>query len=208
MTGPSGRRRLDALAAAMAVVTLGALAAAAWLRFGPAPAASTPAVGAVAPPLRLLDPDSGEPVVLLGLRGRVVWVTFWAARSPSGPAVLKALDGIWGRSRARSRFTMVAAAVDADDPAPVRAAVSEAGVDVPVFLASPETRRAFGAGDGVLHVVIDEVGRVTAIASGMAEETLSRLSDLVGRRLDDLEPFGGRRFAAGARGGIPRGHRL
>jgi hypothetical protein len=196
MTGPAHRRRLDPLGAAMVVVTLGALGTAAWLRFGPPPAAPTPAVGAMAPPLRLLELDSGEPVVLLGLHGRVVWVTFWTARSPSGRAVLATLGGVWARFRARSRFTMVAAAVEADDPAPVRAAVAEAGVDVPVFLASPQTRRAFGAGDVPLHVVLDEGGRVAAVARGMADETVTRLSELVERRLDDLEPFGERHFAA------------
>jgi hypothetical protein len=197
VTGVPARRRIDPLGAVMVVITLGTLGTTAWMRLGPPRAAPTPSVGAVAPPLRLLEPDSGEPVVLLGLHGRVVWVTFWTARSPSGRSVLTSLNRVWARFRARSKFTMVAAAVEADDPALVRAAVAEAGVDVPVFLAAPETRRAFGAGDVPLHVVLDEGGRVAAIASGLAEGTLTRLSELVGRRLDDLEPFGGRHFAQG-----------
>src|SRR4051812_39439822 len=99
----------------MIAIILGALGTTAWLRFGPRPAGPTPAVGSVAPPLRLLEPETGEPVVLVGLHGRIVWVTFWTARSPSGPAVLRALDGAWARFRARSKFTRIAAAVEADD---------------------------------------------------------------------------------------------
>ena len=76
--------RIDGVTAIMVVVTAAALLGAAWLRTRRPTTDEPPAVGALAPPLRLLDLDTLEPVVLVGLRGKVVWVVFWSADSPYG----------------------------------------------------------------------------------------------------------------------------
>ena len=77
------KRRIDGVTAIMVVVTAASLLGAAWLRTRRPPENEPPAVGALAPPLRLLDLETSEPIVLVGLRGKVVWVVFWSADSPS-----------------------------------------------------------------------------------------------------------------------------
>jgi hypothetical protein len=182
----------------MAMVTSVALVWAAWLRFGPEGPAEPPAIGSQSPPLRLLDPETTEPLVLLGLRGRVVWVTFWTTGSPSDVA---GLDRVWRRLRGRRQFSMVAAAVDNPPPGRVRAAVGQPKSGLPVYLATPETCRAFGAASRnlPLHLLIDERGRVGALARGSGNEILSRLSAQAERWLDAMEPLGDTHFAMGKR---------
>lgn len=187
----------------MALVTTVALAWGAWLRFGPPPPAEPPGIGGTPPPLGLLDANTEEPLVLLGLKGRVVWLTFWTAGSP---ADLGTLDRVWARFRLRNRFTMVAAAVDSAAPGRVRAVVDHARSGLPVYLATPQTCRAFGAlpPNLPLHVLIDETGRVGAVAQGSSRELLDRLQGQAERWLDELEPIGKTRFAMRT---PPSGHR-
>ena len=93
---------------------------------------------------------------------------------------------------------MVTAAVEADDPAAVRTAVEAAGVDLPVYLAGPETRRRFHAQDAdpPLHVLIDAGGRILAMARGDGRPTIDRIAEQARRRLDELDPIGETRFAS------------
>jgi hypothetical protein len=185
----------------MAVVTGLALAWAAWLRFGPGPTPEPPTVGGAPPSsvLRLLDPNTSEPLrlPLTGPARRVVWVSFWSAAAPGSRADLTGLQAAWSRLKARPRFVMAAAAIEADRPAAVREAAAAAGATLPVYLAPPETRRAFGAGPEnlPLHLLIDETGRVGAVARGGDSPTLTRLADQAERWLDELEPLGRARFA-------------
>jgi hypothetical protein len=197
MTENTARRRIDWVSAAMALVTSLALAGAAWMRFGPAPASEPPGVGTLAPPLRLLDPATSEPLVLLGLRGKVIWLTFWSADSPSARADLVALDRVWNRLRARPKFAMAAVAIEAEHPDRVRAMLAEMKARLPVYLAPAETRRAFGAtGSHVpFHLLFDETGRVGAVARGGAPGVLDRLARQAEQWLDELEPLGPTRFA-------------
>ncbi len=202
----SCRRRVDVVTALMTVVTVTAIVGAAWLRYGPAssrarPAAGDVSVGAEAPPLRLLDLETSEPMVLLGVGDRVMWVVFWSADSASGRACLPELEAAWKKLKAHRRFALVTAAVEADDPGVVRAAVAASGVDLPVYLASPETRRRFHAqaADPPLHVVIDAGGQVVTMARHAGQSTIDRIAKQVRHRLDELDPIGETRFAA--RGG-------
>ena len=139
------KRRIDGVTAIMVVVTAAALLGAAWLRTRRPTTDEPPAVGALAPPLRLLDLETLEPVVLVGLRGKVVWVVFWSADSSTAKSSLAAIESAWNSLKARARFTMVPAAVETDHPDRVRAVTADSGVTLPVYLASAETRRRFGA---------------------------------------------------------------
>jgi hypothetical protein len=134
-------------------------------------------------------------MVVLGLRGKVVWLTFWSARSPSAQADLRALDAIRTRLVSRPRFTLLAAAIDADRPAEVRAAVAAARVSLPVYLASPQTRRAYGVARTPLHLLLGPDGRVLAAAQGSQPATLARLQKRAEEALDRLEPPTRQRFA-------------
>jgi hypothetical protein len=178
----------------MALVTSVAVAWTVWLRFGGDAPVEPPRVGAAFPPLRLLDADTAEPIVLVGLRGRVVWVTFWSASSPSEFAEL---DRVWGRLGSRRGFSMVAAAVDAPAAGRIRALVDRAKTSLPVYLAAPETHRAFGvtARNVPLHLLIDELGHVGAVAQGASRDTFARLVVQAERWLDEMEPLGKTRFA-------------
>ena len=153
------------MSAVLAGVTVLALAWTAWLRFGPEAAIEPPGVGTPAPLIRLLDPATSEPLVSPGLHGRVVWLAFCAADGPTGESDVAALQRVWTRLKDRPRFTLLAATVGS----PPRLSQAATRPSMPIYLASPETRRAFGA-DGrhlPLHVLVDETGRVGAVAQGM-----------------------------------------
>jgi peroxiredoxin len=192
------RRRIDGVTAVMIVVTVASLLGAAWLRTRRLRENEPPSVGALAPPLRLLDLETSEPIVLVGLRGKVVWVVFWAADSPSGGSSLAAIEPAWGSLKADGRFAMVVAAVEADHPDHARKAAAATGLKLPVYLASPETRRRFGAlqADPPLNILIDADGCITTIARGTSPQTIERIADQARRMLDELGPLDGTRFAS------------
>jgi hypothetical protein len=195
------RRRIDAISAIMVVATVASLLGTAWLRARRPPENEPPAVGALAPPLRLLDLETSEPLVLIGLRGKVAWVVFWSADSPSGRSSLAAIEHAWGQLKARRKFALVVAAVEAGNPDGVRATVAESGVKLPVYLASAETLQRYGAerADPPLHVLIDADGRIAAMARGSGSHTIERIADQARRLLDELGPLGETRFAAAKR---------
>lgn len=195
---PPRRRRPDLVSALMVVVTIAFLAGTAWLRFGPAPRPEPPIVGSDAPEIRLIDLQSGEPIVLLGLKGKVVWLTFWSADDALVRQAMSGVDRIWKGLKGRRSFAMIAAAVDSGDAEAVRRAVAVDRLELPVYLAALETRHDFGVKTGELpvHVVIDTDGRVLAIARSGDDLNLSRLEEIVRARLEILDPAGSPRFAA------------
>jgi hypothetical protein len=198
MTRPAEQpaRRFDRVSALLALITSVALVSAGWMRFGPGRAVEPLSVGATLPALRLLDPATREPLVLLGLRGKVVWLTFWSASAPTATARadLDALETVWKRFKTRSKFAMAAVAIDADRPEAVRSLLATTRWTLPVYLAAPETRQAFGADAArlPLHLLVDPTGQILATAQG---QTLGRLTDQAERALDQLEPLGKTRFA-------------
>jgi hypothetical protein len=211
---PPRRRRPDPVTVIMMAVTATALVGAIWLKTKGTPANEPPSVGAIAPPLRLLDRETSEPLVLVGQRGKIVWVVFWSATSPSASSSLAAIERASDPLRARRRFTMVAAAAaDTDQTAQVRAAVAESQVKLPVYLASALTLRLYGAGAGSLplHVLIDADGRIAAIARETGTHTIERIAKQAARLLDEMAPEDDTRFAvrlAAALTGLPLACRL
>ncbi len=197
-TDMRSRRRIDPISALMVVMTAAGLLGAAWLRLGPSPAPPAPVVGGLAPPIQVLDVDSTEPMVLAGLRGKIVWVVFWSANSPSGSGSLSIIDDVWKRLRAHRRFVPVAAAVESDQPERVRAVISGSQLKLPVYLASPETQRRYRVenAEPPLHVLIDAAGHVIAIARGTGRPTIERIADQAKKQLDQLDPLGDTRFAS------------
>jgi hypothetical protein len=194
------RRRPDPVTAIMTVVTATALLGAIWLKTKGTPGNEPPSVGAMAPPLRLLDLETSEPLVLVGQRGKVVWVVFWSAVSPSASSSLAAIERASVPLRTRRRFAMVAAAVDTNQPARVRAAIAESRIKLPVYLANAETRGLYGVGahSPPLHVLIDADGRIAAIARETGPQTIERIAGQAGRLLDEIGPADDTRFARAA----------
>jgi hypothetical protein len=193
----SRRSKVDWASALMAAVAIVALVAAAWFRFGSTTKVKSLAVGDPAPLVRLIDLDSSEPLLMLGLKGKVVWIVFWSAEAKDASKTLAAIARASSKIKAHRRFTMLTAAIEADKPDKVRAVVTEAGADLPVYLASADSRLRFGAeiADPPLHVLIDAQGQVIAIARGAGQSTLDRLADQAGRQLEELDPEGNTRFA-------------
>lgn len=170
----------------MALVTVAALAGTAWLRLRPRPMADPPAVGQLAPLLKL-TPIDAPPVGPLGAPGKVVWLAFWSARSdPNG---LAPLVPVWGRLKDHPRFALLAVAVDGDPRASGRPAL-------PTYLADAATVRAFGVARPPLHVLLDEEGRVAALAHDSSPATLGRLRRRAEDLLREIEPLGKERLAA------------
>jgi len=209
--------RLDRVSVLLALVTFVLVGWTAWLRFGPAFRPEPPAVGQALPPLRLLDLETAEPLDLLGAKGKVSWIVFWSAGSPSGRAGLSQLEGVWKRLKSHRRLTMVTAAVNSDQPERVRAALAEIHAAVPAYLAGPETLRRFGAelADPPLHLLVDGEGQIAALVRGAGQDTINRLAAQVQRWLEEMDPLGNARFAktnaegkgpGGPRGAIPWGH--
>ncbi len=192
------RRRIEPMSVLCIAITAASLLGAAWLRFGSQPAFRPVTIGTPAPLLQVLDVDTSEPMILVGHRGKVVWLVFWSVDSPSGSSSLSALEEIWKKLKVHRRFSLVAAAVETDRSDRVRALTTASGVTLPIYLASPETRRRFGAlqADPSLHVLIDAQGQIAAIARGYGRATIDRIASQVKRLLDELDAIGETRFAA------------
>ncbi len=195
------RRSFDWISALMAVVTVAALLGAAWLRSIPTPKGRSLVIGDRAPLLQLVDLDSSEPLVMAGLKGKVVWIVFWSAEAPEAASTLAAIAQASSRVKTHRLFSLVTAAVDSGAADRVRAAVAESRVELPVYLATPDSRRRFGAEEKgpPLHVLIDHEGRVMAIARGAGQGTLDRIADQAKRHLEELDPQGNTRFAESAK---------
>jgi hypothetical protein len=200
----STSHRLDRVSVVLALVTIVLVCWTAWLRFGPASRPEPPAVGQALPPLRLLDLETAEPLVLLGAKGKVAWIVFWSTDSPSGRAGLSKLDAVWKRLKSHRRFTMVTAAANPDQPQRVRAALAEIQTTVPAYLAGAETLRRFGAelADPPLHLLVDGDGQIAALVRGAGQDTINRLATQVERWLEEIDPLGNTRFARTAPAGL------
>lgn len=192
------RRRIDLVTLAMMVVTAAALGGAGWLGYSRSRGLPPPVVGSRVPPLFLLDLDTLEPYVMAGSSGQVVWIVFWSADAPSSQAFLTELAAACNKLKRHGRFTLVAAALEADEPERVRDLVARSAVALPVYLARPETRRRFGAdrADPPLHILVDASGCVAAMAHAADRPSLDRLAAQVERLLDALEPQDDTRFAS------------
>jgi hypothetical protein len=191
------RANFDWASTVMAAVTIVALLAVLWFRFGAVSKVKPLSVGDKAPLLRLFDLESREPLLVLGLKGKVVWIVFWRADASDAPQALAAIARASSTIRAHRRFSMFAAAVGAGKPDHVREVMVQSGVSLPVYLAGADSVARFGAepADPPLHVLLDEDGQVMAMARGTGQSTLDRLADQARRRLDELDPHGTTRFA-------------
>ena len=190
--GNSPSHRLDRVSVLSALVTLVLVGWTAWLRFDPASRPEPPAVGLALPPLRLLDLETAEPLVLLGAKGKVTWIVFRSAGSPSGRASLSKLEGVWKRLKSHRRFTMATAAINSDQPVGcVELAMTHRSASRCVFTT------CFGAelADPPLHLLVDGEGRIAALVRGAGQDAINRLAAQVQRWLEEMEPPGNTRFA-------------
>ncbi len=191
------RRGPDLLNAVMLGFTVIFLLGSAWIRFGPKEKPPSLVVGDIAPLIRLNDLEGQEPIVMLGLRNRVLWLTFWSVKSPEDRRDFRQLERIWKRFEGDPGFALLVSAIATDDPRGVHSEVASKRLKFPVYLASPETCRDFGAEpeELPLHFIIDADGRILAISHGRRDGSLDQLEELVRSRLKMRNPAGGSRFA-------------
>ncbi len=198
MNNETDRPRIDWINAVLAVATSAAIGWVVWNHLGHTPPRNPPKVGTSPPPLRLLDVQTSEPLLLVGLRGKIVWIMFWSATAPADRAVIEDLASVTKQLQGRSRFSVVVVAVDRDSADAVKAASKALKGSLPVYIASEETQRAYGvtARQLPVHFLIDDDGQIGVIARGSDHATLARLADQAETWLDSLEPLGRTRFAS------------
>ncbi len=192
------RRRIEPSSAMMMVVTAIALVGAASLHYRSRPDHEPLSVGARIPPLQVLDLETSEPLVMIGLNGKVVWVTFWSIDSASAKSSLQALERASKRLAGHRRFVGVAAAVPAGKAREIRELLRSNRIGLTVYLASAGLLGRFGtaSADPPFHVLIGADGRILALARGGDDTTIGRLAAMAQRQLDELDPEGATRFAA------------
>ncbi len=193
----SPSRRIDWLSVLLAAVTLVLVGGTAWLRFGPPSRPEPLAVGQSLPPLRLQDLETAEPRLVLGSKGKVTWIVFWSADSPSGSSALANFESAWKRLKLHGRLTMVSAAINSEQPERVRSTLAEVHATVPSYIAGRETLKRFGVGlaDPPLHLLVDGEGKIAALVRGGSQEIINRLASQVLRWLEEIDPLGSTRFA-------------
>ncbi|WZP00948.1 hypothetical protein EP7_002610 [Isosphaeraceae bacterium EP7] len=189
--------RMDWVALAMTAVIVLSLARFAWVRWSPGARPNPPIVGKSIPPLSLRDPSTAEPLVWVTPRDRVTWLTFYSATDPAASADLAVLESTWHRFRQRAHFAMLAVAANPDQEPAVARLLAQTKATLPTAVATQSTLATFDADRGTLplHLILDTDGTLLAIARGRPPGQLERLTETVTRRLAELDPTGGARFA-------------
>jgi len=190
------RVKVDWVSAVMAVVTIAAMVGAGWM-YSRSSSVKSVAIGDATPLVQLIDLATSEPLVVLGLKGKVVWIVFWSAGATDAPKTLTALARVSSVLKPHPRFAMLTAAIEVDQPDKVRAVITATKVDLPVYLATPESRLRFGAdtADPPLHVLINAEGQIIAIGRGSGQSTINRFAEQAVHLLDQLDPEDNTRFA-------------
>jgi hypothetical protein len=190
-------RRIEPSSALLLLVTATALIGAAWLRYRSDGNGDLLTVGARVPPLQLFDLETSEPRLLVGLGGKVVWVTFWSVDSASAPSHLTALEHATKKLADHRRFMQVVVAVEVGKASRVRSVVDSNRIGLPHYLANAAVLQRFGtsSADPPFHVLIGADSRIIALARGGDDSTIARLAAMAQRRLEELDPLGRTRYA-------------
>ena len=190
---PTARRRPDLLTALMAGFTVIFLVGTLWMRYGPAPQPNPPVVGADAPGIVLVDPWGEDPNLFLGLRGKVVWLTFWSGRSPG---VVDTLESIWRRHGGHRMFSMIAAAEEGTALTEIRSLQQQRGWSLPVYRAAATTRFEYGVQPELIpmHFLLDD-GKILASSLDFPTDPVGELENRLRSRLQELDPGGSMRYA-------------
>ena len=127
-----------------------------------------------AAPVFLLNDLEGRPVSLVGARGKIVLLNFWATWC--GPCRAEIPDLVDLQKRHADKLEIIALATDEDDPAEVRRFVVESGINYRVAMSSDEVRRAYG-GIAALPTsfVIDPQGRIVQKHVGLNDPAIYEL---------------------------------
>lgn len=118
--------------------------------------------------LRTLD---GKPVNLEALRGKVVFLNFWATWC--GPCRAEVPDLVALQQRYKTRLQILGLDVDDDDAGEVQKYVEETGINYPVAMTSDDVRFAYGGIPALpTSFVLDTEGRVVQKHVGLLDPAL------------------------------------
>jgi thiol-disulfide isomerase/thioredoxin len=113
----------------------------------------------------------GKPVALAGLRGKVVFLNFWATWC--GPCRAEIPDLVALQERYKERLQVIGLNVDDDDTEEIQRYVNENGIQYPVAVAPNELRLQFGGIPALpTSFVLDTEGRVVQKHIGLWDPTL------------------------------------
>ncbi len=131
----------------------------------PAESAIAPRVGMAAPDFALTDVNTGTAVRLTALRGRPVWINFWATWCEECKTELPIMTQVYARYRSRS---LAIVGVDVrEDAAQVRAYTTSHGVDWMIVIdADGGVRNRYNTVGIPYHLFIDARGLVQAVTIG------------------------------------------
>ncbi len=130
---------------------------------------AAPKVGSLAPDFELVDVRSGQPFRLSSLRGKPVWINFWATWCPPCKTELPVMKQKYDKYK-KQGLTIVGVDMQ-EDPALVKAYADDNGFDW-MFVADRDgavTNRYFTSGIPT-HLFVDESGIIQALYVGDLEE--------------------------------------
>jgi len=178
------------------VIALAFLAASAWLWLGVGERSSPPVVGSRFPPTRLERLKDADPLLVLGLEGRVTWLVFLPIDAPGGLELLAQLEPFQRQFRSNRRFSLIAATVGSNGPDHPSATLEGYRGHLPLYVADGDVQRLFGVDrvDSPRHILIGPRGRIDLIADGSSRETIDRVARRTRLWLDALAPPRDARF--------------
>ncbi|MGC1621156.1 MAG: TlpA disulfide reductase family protein [Candidatus Acidiferrum sp.] len=123
-----------------------------------------------APEFKLTSLD-GKPIALENLRGKVVFLNFWATWC--GPCRAEIPDLVELQNEFKDRLQIIGLDVDDDDVAEVEKYAKETGINYPVAMATDAIRDAYGGIPALpTSFVLDTEGRVVQKHTGLLDPSL------------------------------------
>ena len=123
-----------------------------------------------APDFKLKSLD-GKPLSLEAVRGKVVFLNFWATWC--GPCRAEVPDLVDLQSRYKDRLQIIGLDVDDDDVADIQKYIDDTGINYPVAMTSDDVRLAYGGIPALpTSFVLDTEGRVVQKHTGLLDPAL------------------------------------
>ena len=123
-----------------------------------------------APDFKLKSLD-GKPLSLEAVRGKVVFLNFWATWC--GPCRAEVPDLVDLQKRYKDQLQIIGLDVDDDDVADVQKYIDDTGINYPVAMTSDDIRRAYGGIPALpTSFVLDTEGRVVQKHTGLMDPAL------------------------------------
>lgn len=139
---------------------------------------------AAAAPEMFFRDATGTPVALSALKGKVVFINFWATWCPPCRAEMPAVNSLY--MRWRHHPDLVFLMVDADGDL-TRAAkfMTDNGYQLPVAMSAGSVPDSVYAGTLPTTLIIDKAGRIVFRKTGAADYSNTRLQEYLGQLLAD-----------------------